>query len=205
LAWLASHSNLYGLARRVRYELSRPRKASSDQERWARALRHAQAHPEYCQPFRRDGLRTIFTPDYRALALDLDDPRIAEGYRIALAALRELRDRAAAHGARFLVVFIPTKEYVFREVCDDAPASYRGLTAREASFWARVAAELDAAGVAHADATPALRALLARNVQPYQVTRDGHPNECGQAAIAELVAARLAAWTGHGGRGAGER
>ena len=88
----SQHSKIYSLARRTRYEFTRwvkkPYKA--DQEKWEIAKAFANAHPTYCQVFSDGQFKTVFTSEYRLLALDLDDPRIAEGLRISLRAIQRM-------------------------------------------------------------------------------------------------------------------
>jgi len=192
--FLSRHSGLYGLLRRVRYEIGRERPGPEEAaaRAWADAQAFARARPAYCEIFEAGGLRTIFTSPYRLSALDLEDPRIAEGLRISLEALRAMDRRAAARGVRFLVLMIPTKERVFEGSWADPSASYRRLVDNEARLWEAMKSYLDGEGIAHVDALGALRGRLARGAQPYPVSDDGHPSAEGHRAIAEAVAESLA-------------
>jgi hypothetical protein len=208
------HSNIYGLLRRARYELvhrkPEPEPApgagghrgprDTPEARWEQAKAFAQACPAYCQVFDDGRFRTLFTSEYRLAALNLEDARIAEGLRISLAAIRRMHERAAVGGVRFLVVLIPTKETVFRDLWQNPASSYRSLMENEERMWRTTKAFLERHGIEHLDALPALRERLAAGIQPYQVSIDGHPNEQGHGAIARLVAAHLAS-PGARGRG----
>lgn len=191
--FLSRHSGLYGLLRRVRYEVSRDRPGPEEASRkaWADAQEFARSRPAYCEVFDAGGLRTIFTSPYRLAALDLDDPRIGEGLRISLEAMRRMSDRAADGGLRLLVLLIPTKERVFEGRWPEPSQSYRRLIDNEARLWEIVMRFLDGNGIAYVDALPALRDQLERQVQPYPVSDDGHPGPSGHLAIAQAVASFL--------------
>ena len=52
-------------------------------------------------------------------------------------------------------------------------------------MWSRTKEYLSAAGIRYVDTLPALEDCLRSGRQPYQVSRDGHPNEIGHEAIAK--------------------
>jgi len=209
------NSNLYGLLRRARHELMHrgsgpdpapgtggaPGPRDTPEAQWEQAKAFAQACPVYCQVFDDGRFRTLFTSEYRLAALNLEDARIAEGLRISLAAIRRMHERAAARGVRFLVLLIPTKETVFRDLWQNPASSYRSLMENEERMWRTTKGFLERHGIEYLDALPALRERLAAGIQPYQVSIDGHPNEQGHRAIARLVAAHLAS---PGARGRGQ-
>ncbi len=160
-------------------------------EKWEKAKAFAEANPAYCQVFSNGQFRTIFTSEYRLSALDLDDPRIAEGLQISLRAIKAMHERATARDIRFLVVLVPIKETVFRGRWQHPSLSYRRLTEEEGRFWTLTKDFLARHGIAYLDTLSALQELLAAGIQPYQVSQDGHPNRHGHRAIAKLVAAHL--------------
>ena len=180
---LSQHSKLYGLLRRIRYEL--PHFASSDP--WENAKAFADAHVDYCQVFSTSQFQTIFTSEYRLTALNLADPRIAEGYQISLRAIRRMSELAAEGKIRFIVALIPTKELVFKELWSTPSENFRILTENEDRFWKMTKHFLEENGIEYVDVLPALRAQLAEGIQPYQVSHDGHPNKHGHLAIARLM------------------
>jgi lysophospholipase L1-like esterase len=138
--------------------------------------------------------RTVLTPYYRFVAMDLEDPRIAEGHRIALQALQRMADRATAAGVDFLVLLIPTKELVCRDVVPDSLAAdtdYHQVIEREELVRQNTIAFLRAHDVSFLDALPALRRSLAERVPPYPESADGHPNRDGHRVIAQLVLREL--------------
>ncbi|HKY32867.1 MAG TPA: SGNH/GDSL hydrolase family protein [Candidatus Polarisedimenticolia bacterium] len=189
--WLSAHSKLYGLFRRGRHELARRMAppASPLRDPWDEARSFAASHPDHCQIFSQGPFRTVFTSEYRLTALDLGDPRIDEGLRIALRAIERLH--ASAAGRRFLVVMIPTKESVFRTIWKDPPPASVRLMENEELVWSTAKEHFERHGIEHLDALPALREVLGSGVQPYPVSYDGHPNEHGHRAIARMVAEAL--------------
>ena len=149
----------------------------------------------YDQIFESAGARTIFTSVLRSTAMDLEDPRIAEGLRIALEALVRMDARAREAGTGFLVVLIPTKELVFRDLALPAlpdARDYRRLVEKEEVL----RSEVDGipSKTRHSASwmrCPPLRESLARGEQPYQESADGHPNPAGYRVIAGVVAGEM--------------
>ena len=191
--FLAQHSKIYGLLRRARDERRRVMQNphATPQQQWERAQAFAAAHPAYCQVFTEGQFKTIFTSEYRLSALDLGDPRIAEGLQIALRAIQRMHGFAAARNIGFLVVLIPTKEAVFRQLWQNPSMNYRRLTEHEEHVWRIIKDFLEHNGIEYLDALPVLREQFATGIQPYRVSHDGHPNEHGHQAIAKLVAVHL--------------
>ena len=185
--FLSQHSKIYGLLRRTRYEL--PRVIYNDP--WENAKAFADAHAEYCQVFSTRQFKTIFTSEYRFAALNLADPRIAEGHQISLRVIRRMNELAAEKKIRFIAALIPTKELVFKELWNTPSENFRILTDNESRFWKMTKYFLEENGIEYVDVLPALRTQLAEGIQPYQVSNDGHPNEHGHQAIARLIHAQL--------------
>ncbi len=190
---LSQHSKIYGLLERAWYETTRlvNKPNNTPQEKWEMAKAFAALHPAYCQVFSNGEFKTVFTSEYRLSALNLGDPRIAEGLEISLRALQRMNEFAAARNIWFLVVLIPTKEAVFRQLWQNPSMSYRSLTENEKRVWTITKDFLEYNGIEYLDALPVLQGQLATGIQPYQVSHDGHPNEHGHKDIAKLVAARL--------------
>jgi hypothetical protein len=187
LGFLSQHSKIYGLLRRIRYEVPR----LLPNRRWEKAKKFAHAHADYCQIFSAGQFKTVFTSEYRLSALNLEDPRIAEGEQISLRALQRLNELAVASSIRFVVALIPTKELVFKEMWASPAESFRTVTEYESQFWNTVKQFLDENGIEYVDLHPTLRGLLASGIQPYPVSHDGHPNAQAHAAIANRIHAQL--------------
>jgi len=185
--FLAEHSKLYGLLRVVRIVVNEQTKHELD---WA-SIKQGTTGKPYYQIFDNGTLRTILTPNYRLVALDLNDSRIREGQRISLEAMRLMQRQAQAANAEFIVLLIPTKELVFKEVLYenvvDPPKTYQTLIANEEFMWQRTKDFLTDHGILFIDALPALRQRLRSGTQPYAMSSDGHPNAIGHQAIAEYL------------------
>ena len=190
---VSEHSNLYGLLRRASYESTRLADNLSDtpRDKWDQAKAFAEAHPAYCQVFDGGRFKTVFTSEYRLAALDLEDPRIAEGLQISLRAIQTMHELAAARNIRFLVVLIPSKETVFSQLWLNPSASYRRLTENEERFRNITRNFFERGRIEYLDSLPVLREQFAAGIQPFFVSHEGHLNEHGQKAIARLVAAHL--------------
>ena len=190
---LGRYSKLYRLASLARRVFDRKLHPPS----WEEEKRKALAEPgrRHCQVFESGGIRTILTPALRASAMDLQDPRLAEGFRIALEALRRMDERVRGSGSEFLVLLIPTKELVFGDLAlrtlPEAP-DYRRLIETEETVRSQAMDFLRSHGVPFVDALPALRESLVRGVQPYKESPDGHPNPAGHRVIADVVAKEMA-------------
>jgi hypothetical protein len=136
---------------------------------------------------------TIFTPRYRLAALDLNDPRIAEGLEVSLRAIERMSRLAAEKGVCFAVVTVPTKEFVYGAAGDDpasrvpSRSSYLALLDRERAVWDRVRSYLGQKGITYVDVAPVLHERVARGEAMYPPSTDGHPATAGHDVIAREV------------------
>lgn len=187
---LSEYSKIYGILRSFKHQYYRyfaSRHDNSPSEEWEKAKALAEAHPAYTQICSDGPIKTILTNEYRLSALDLKDPRIAEGLQISLGAIKRIHERCSEENIRFLVVLIPTKETVFREFLKDPSQSYHSLIENEEQFRTTTKDFLAANGIEYLNSLPALREQLATGTQPYRVSWDGHPNGHGHNAIAKLL------------------
>lgn len=188
--WMYEHVMVYRLLRTVRDRLV-PAPVDSKGPLDSRAA--AQRYPDDLLTAGPGVPDTIFTPRYRLAALDLSDPRIAEGLEISLRAIERMSRRAAEKGACFAVVTIPTKEFVYGTAGDDpasrarSRAAYLALLDRERAVWDRVRSHLGQKGITYVDVAPALRERIARGEAMYPASTDGHPSTAGHDAIARDV------------------
>jgi hypothetical protein len=187
---LSQHSRIYGLLRRTKNEFMHLVKITQE-EQWETAKAFAEAHPACCQVFSNGQFKTIFTSENRLLALNLEDPRIAEGLQISFRVMQKMNEYAVARNIRLLVVLIPTKETVFRKLWQSPSRSYSTLTEIEERFWRTTKDFFEQNGIEYLDSLSVLQGQFAAGIQPYQVSSDGHPNKQGHRAIAKLVAAYL--------------
>lgn len=191
---LAERSRLYGLLRAAKtlvLELARSRSTDRPREIWTAQLAETRERPgKELFAFADGRHKTLLTPAYRLLALDLDDPRIAEGERLALLALSLIADELRARDILLRVLLIPTKERVFRsavEAAGNVPAKLERLYAFEDRLWSDVRAFLAEHDITFIEALPALEQALADGSEPYPITWDSHPTASGQSLLAKLV------------------
>jgi lysophospholipase L1-like esterase len=185
--FLSSHLRLYGLARQVKRELFETIQAVDR----CYAIKFAEINSDYCQVFENEQFRTIFTSEYRLSALDLEDSRIAEGFRISLEAINRMSKLAEQQKKQFVIVLIPTKELVFKELVQDPTPNYRALIRNEEQLWKITREFLVMHDIDFVDARPSLQDQLNRGIQPYKKNHDGHPNKYGHQAIAKLLYTKI--------------
>lgn len=192
--FLSEHSKLYGLGRALHQMIQGYWEAAHGQG-WLTIKRETVEGAPENVIIEHGPFKTILRVPYRLQALNLDDPRIAEGLRLSLTAIRLARERAKAEGAELVVLLLPTKGAVFKEVIEQSgmpvTEAYRRRSRYEAQLWRIVKAELDRQGIACVDALPTLRHCLRDGRQPYPASDDGHPNALGHEVIAQTVLAEL--------------
>ena len=159
---------------------------------WARQVELAGTRAGYVSVFEASASaggvarRTIFTGPYRAIAMDLKDPRIAEGLSMLIRLVTTMRERCATQGCEVIVMDIPTKELVFAPLVDD-PAAHAGLVeqlAHETDARRQLRQRVEAQGLVYWDALPSLQAALqSTGPAPYDESPNGHPNVPGNAAL----------------------
>jgi GDSL-like Lipase/Acylhydrolase family len=138
---------------------------------------------------------TCLTTAYRLLALDLGEPRIAEGLRLTRDSLARLDSRCRGAGVRLLVVSFPTKESAYVPVVRASrpkpDPGYERLVAAESRVSNDLASFCRDRGIAFHDLLPALRKGLQDGVQLYPATADGHPLPAGYAVYASSIAEEI--------------
>ena len=141
--------------------------------------------------FSHNGVRTVMTSEYAMWGVNFDDLRVEEGCRVGLKAIRAMRDKALANDAVFMVVILPTKELVFRDVIvesgQDVPESYHQMIRNELLLYDRMTKFFAEEKINSIDTLNTLRQCLREGRQPFHEDSNGHYNEIGQAAIAETV------------------
>jgi len=156
----------------------------------------ATTFPEHGAVYEHGETRTVFTPAYRLLALDLDEPPIAEGLRISRIALRRIGERTASARCKLLVVLIPTKESVYAEALKDRVVfgdTFGRLVGMERRVRSRLAEGCVEDRLDCVDALPALAAAIRAGQAVYPTTTESHPNARGYLVLARFVAESLSA------------
>lgn len=157
----------------------------------------AERHPDRGAFFEGEGAaRTVFTTAYRQAAVDLSEPRIAEGLRITKELLTRINAKAEASGTRLLVVLIPTKESAYADVLRERGArlheTHEKLIRQEAAARAEIQALCERERVACADALPRLSEGIRSGAQLYSQGSESHPHASGYALIAAVARDELA-------------
>jgi len=112
---------------------------------------------------------------------------------VALEATRQLNQLASRDGIRFIVLLIPTKEFVFSEQAEGVTSqNYHALVRNELQFWQETKFFLEDHSILYIDALLPLQAELETGFPPYRITSDGHPNKHGYRAIAGAINSYLA-------------
>jgi|SRR5882672_3147950 len=182
--WLREHVALGRLLNRVGWW---PGSLDVDYEidkRWA-AL-----HPDQGAVCEEPGLETVFTTAYRLAALDTDEPRIAEGIRIAKELLAQMQHELDASQVKLMVLLIPTKETVYATAQSGRVGldpNYKRLVEMEGRVRAEILSTCRAERIQCVDALPHLSAAVAHGERLYPTTTESHPNARGYSLIAAAV------------------
>ena len=123
-------------------------------------------------------------------ALDLEDPRIAEGLRISGVVLSRAQQTADGRGAKFIVLLIPTKELVYADLMQ-REGKLNGTYARLVEMENRARHEVELwcteKRIRCVDALPNLQRAIAGRQQIYPSTTESHPNAAGYRVLAATV------------------
>ena len=130
--------------------------------------------------------QTILTSPYRLRVMDAADPRIRTGIEITKQMLDRMHLRVSESGARYLVLLLPTKEYVFwpRIENPDEHKLLAELVRHEDRIHDELMRYMQDRGIDFIDPVTELRES---ERQPYFPDGNGHPNALGHKIIAEKV------------------
>ncbi len=184
LRWLPERIRLVGLVRALKIQLAdRYESALLDRnfEKAKGSLGDRQR--QFVSVFEGTKWTTLLTAPYRLRVMDDADPRIRSGIEVTTHMIRRMRDRVAEAGADYLVLLLPTKEYVFwpKVKRPTGHAQLGMLVATEERLGTELKDFLRAEGIRYVDPSPALRNSVK---QPYFPNADGHPNQRGHQIIA---------------------
>lgn len=198
IAFLAEHSKLYGVLRAAKrgylYEYNYKKKDPRFATDWE-SVKQLALQDERAWIFEGKHARTVFWPrDHRA-ALNFSDARIAEGFRLSLEVYRLMNEETHSANAEFMVLLIPTKELVFKDVVyeesTEVPETFKTLIESEERFWQETKRYLSDHDIYFIDALPALQAVLQEGNQPFPVSADDHKSGLGHEAVAKYILPRL--------------
>ena len=193
---LSQHCRLYGLARGIKNissisPTSPANNSLTTDQQWRRLLDKAAHSGGKWEVVQTDTTRTILTPEFRLVGVNMSDPRIAEGHRIALASLMEIQRKLKQQRIAYVVALIPSKELVFHPWLDAPSKTMSAVVEYEARMWKQTKHLLTDKAVAHIDLLPALRQAVKDGQQPYPIGVDDHPNALGHAAISRALYERI--------------
>jgi hypothetical protein len=183
-AFLSKYSRLYVLLRSFKQHMRETILSAPTFEQAVLAASDVQK--PYISVFSGGGWKTIFWSPYRLHLMRLSDARVRSGLIITEQSINEMDRRCKEDGARFIVVLLPNKEFVFRLKVSD-PRSYRDyeqVTANEDKIKLELVAFFLKNGIEFVDP---LEALRKSNRQPYFENADEHPNVIGHEIIASVV------------------
>lgn len=137
-----------------------------------------------------------FSPKGLLRGLDQSSPTVQEGMRVTFKLLAEMNELCAKHGARLVVVIIPTKESVFARYLEKNQNGELGEIARKVISNERMCRErliehLNANKIPFVDSLPALVQASASDKLYANSAQDMHPNKNGYRVIAEAISAKL--------------
>jgi hypothetical protein len=184
MLFLSGKSRLFGLLRTVKQRIGSRRILEPRFEDALAELSNVQR--QYVSGFSDGSWKTILTSPYRLATLDQSDPRVRAGLHISMQAIRNMREFCAARGMTFIVVLLPTKEFVFQDrVRDwDSQPDYARLMEAEGQSRQTLVRFLLENHIAFVDPLPKLKSSVA---QPYFENVDGHPNAAGHSIIATTI------------------
>jgi hypothetical protein len=198
-AWISKHSALYAVGRELLPIITgkRYRSMFRDDQAAEDNFENSAARPHRLKFDGDPHLRTVFlNPKYTMLACQLDDPRIREGQRIMQSIILAMQEETHAKNARFVIVIIPSKEVVYRDLVRRC-ASRTGPELLEAiAMEERATAELVSFMQTHhvefIQPLAALRAALERGHQIYHESDDSHLGSDGYTVFAEALTSLFA-------------
>jgi lysophospholipase L1-like esterase len=188
---LFEYSAVYSLLRSVRYGLQqhvdKPFRAGAEDSIEMAAKRPGRVTFNALAP-----VQTVFrNPELDALAVDLTDPRMQEGWRITKDVLVSMRDTLGSTNRRLVVVVLHNKPYEYSDlVRRHQPAlgsAFFRLVDLEQSLTDDLTAFLRASGIEFVDTDRAVRSQLDGGSAAFPASDDHHPNSTGYAAIAGAV------------------
>lgn len=159
--------------------------------RWEKLAQSDSHDSDIFEIFQTKDFKTIFTPAYRGIALNLADPRVEEGLRITLDTFREMKKTASDHSIDFLVLMLPLKERVFYTLYPEnglnPSQAMQRIICQQDEIRKRTVNYLQQHEISYIDTLPILKSCFDRHQQPFFVDADGHLNPVGQKAVAEAV------------------
>jgi hypothetical protein len=191
--WFRTRSALYVLVgdatRSLRQKIG---VAQSKADRQENVQNFANKDPEIAYVYDKTSpLSTTLSPLYRLSAIDLHNPETKEGWRITQGRYLAIKKTLEKANVPFLILLIPTKEKVYLEFMkarkEKIPNEFSVYRSKEDETMAAIEEFCAKNGIWCTSALPAMVDALARGIQVYDETIDGHPQASGYRVIAEYV------------------
>ncbi len=191
--WIRLHSQLYALfgdATRVFRE--RIGVAKTMAEKHAQFEQFAKDHPDTAYVYTNDlRIKALLSPAYRLEAVNLNELRTKEGWRITQENFRSIKQQFSAAGVPLILVYIPTKEIVYidllRQKGEVIPPQFANYDRAEHDLQRTFFAFCGSEGIYCHSVLPELVDALADGKKVYGETMDGHPLALGYRVIAESI------------------
>ena len=184
--WLSRHSLLYSVLRATVFQRLAVREREQMVRQSALDVQWAWSDPAPAD------VRTVFTPQGRLTAIDLEIASVQEGLQITQRVLAAIQAEADKQGVKLLVLLIPTKERAYCAHLTQAgtplPASHLRLCGAEDRAKAELMHSLFSHNTHYVDTTAALEEKIAQHVPLYPADSDGHFQATGYGVVAQLVA-----------------
>ncbi len=165
--------------------------AETNEEKNQRIKKWLQDNPDKGYYYEHDNLGTIMSPTYRYNTVDLSNPDTKEGFAITKKLWIEMRDDTNEKEAEFVIVIIPTKEYVYSqyfnkegieigEYLNDIIEKEKNVIEETKSFCLEN-------NLPFIDVTEHMSLALSQGQKIYPESLDGHPLPEGYKRIAEAI------------------
>lgn len=176
--WASDNSKLYGLARGLKTQLT--------QNFYVAKAILSKRQLSYSSVYDGPAWKTILTSPYRLRILDDADPRIRAGIEISKQMLRQMHLRATKNSAKYIVLLIHTKEYIFwpRVKKPNEQKLLGELVRQENKVRDEIIRYMQKYGIDFIDPAKELRES---ERQPYFSDTNGHKNSLGHKIISEKV------------------
>lgn len=191
-SWISTHSQLYGLLRALRLQLTKTGASEILPRQFNSAMQKIK--PEnyrYCAPYDDGQWKTIFQNSWRMKTTDTSSLRLELGQQIALNVIDVIATETDKRNIRLGVLLFPTKESVFYARTENQDGlsdviwqELQQIYSSEGEVRNRLLNHLQHKGIEHLDLR---QALQQSEQQTFFANWDSHPNELGNQLIARAI------------------
>jgi hypothetical protein len=140
-------------------------------------------------------ITTVLSPFYRYDAVNLEDSRTKEGWRITKNLFKEMKEKSVEQGAEVILISVPIKERIYlehmRRVGKEIPEAFTGLEAKDKELEAEFEKFCKEENFRCFSLLPTMTDALGRKEVIFKTVLDGHPTAAGYAVMAESIHAYL--------------